>query len=56
MKKEISHNKANLSINSAVIIGASSGGVLGNHFGFYGGLVGMVIGIALMLAIKFFNY
>ena len=53
MKKDIVHPKTNISITSAVLIGA--GAVVGSIFGFTGGIVGIFIGILLMIIIKFSN-
>ena len=55
MKKGITHPKTDISITSAVLIGAGAGAVVGNIFGFTGGIVGIFIGILLMTIIKFSN-
>jgi hypothetical protein len=55
MKKDIVHPKTNISITSAVLIGAGGGAVVGSIFGFTGGIVGIFIGILLMIIIKFSN-
>ncbi|HVD97777.1 MAG TPA: hypothetical protein VNB90_06195 [Cytophagaceae bacterium] len=56
MKKELSHKRSGLSINSVVLIGATSGGIFGSHWGFYAGIVGMGLGILLMTILKFLDH